>query len=97
MFIQQVTFPFSGGDWTCYIGNGATVTTVPTTVSSAVRHTFEIDYTPSSVVFKINGTTVATITSNIPSGNGLGMAFWCYSFNGGQIVTEYLYATQPSV
>ena len=64
----------NGGNWECVCSSGGSSTTVDsgTAVADTVWYRFDIEVNAaaSSVVFKLNGSTVATITTNIPSGTG---------------------------
>lgn len=67
-------------DGTIYASNADGSTQTKTDVSGAIDlteyNTFQIEYTTTSIVFKINGVTVATHTTNIPSGaTDFGMVF----------------------
>jgi hypothetical protein len=61
----------NSGNWLCSCSNGTGVTSVDSTVTVATgtwyRLEIEVNAAASSVVFKINGTTRATITANIPT------------------------------
>lgn len=61
----------NGGNWLCTCSNGTGSTSVDSTVSVAAgtwyRLEIEVNSTGTSVVFKINGTTRATIVNDIPT------------------------------
>jgi hypothetical protein len=61
----------NGGNWLCACSNGTGSTTVDSTVSVAAatwyRLEIEVNAAGTSVVFKIDGTTRATITTDIPT------------------------------
>ncbi len=89
--------PTNNTVWQVMVSNGVSTTTVSTGVSTTTRAKFEIDYTPASIAFKINGSTVATVTSNIPTTASMFMVFEVYSFASMSLTAEYLYCAQPSV
>jgi len=64
------------GRWTCVCVSAGTETTADSSVSVAAntwaKLEIEINAAATSAVFKINGNTVATITTNIPSGGARG-------------------------
>jgi hypothetical protein len=70
----------NGGKWQCTCVNASGTTSVDSGITVAAstyyRLDIEVNAAASSAVFKIDGTTVATITANIPSGTGerLGVA-----------------------
>lgn len=72
----------NGGRWTCVCVSASTETTVDSGVSVAAntwaKLEIEINAAATSAVFKIDGNTVATITTNIPSGGARGTCtgFW---------------------
>jgi hypothetical protein len=66
--------PAGSTTWYAVTGNGAALTDVDTGITFTARHVLEIDYTSTSVVFKIDGAAVATNTTNIPSTSALAMA-----------------------
>lgn len=66
--------PASATTWYAVTGDGAAVTDVDTGISYSSRHVLEIDYTPTSVVFKIDGAVVATNTTHIPATSALGLS-----------------------
>jgi hypothetical protein len=72
----QAGFQVKAADttWHAIVGDGSSVTEVDTGVAFGARHVLEIDYTPTSVVFKIDGSTVATITTTIPTTSALAIA-----------------------
>ena len=72
----QAGFQIKAADttWHAIVGNGASVTEVDTGIAFGARHTLEIDYTPTSVVFKIDGATVATISTTLPTTSSLAVA-----------------------
>ena len=70
----------NSGKWLCTCSNGLGATSVDSGITVAVdtwyKLEIEVDAAATSVVFKLDGTTVATITANIPTGtsNRLGLA-----------------------
>ena len=70
----------NGGNWLCTCSNGTGSTSVDSTIAAATgtwfRLEIEVNAAGTSVVFKINGTTRATITTDIPTttANRLGIA-----------------------
>lgn len=92
-------FNGTGGFWTCETGDGSSTTSVTTSIAvNSTRHHFEIDYTPSSVVFRIDGNTVATITTHLPSTQALAMCLVNEKSGSSThtLTAEYLYAVQAS-
>jgi hypothetical protein len=61
----------NGGNWLCTCSNGTGSTSVDSTISVATgtwyRLEIEVNSAGTSVVFRINGTTRATITTDIPT------------------------------
>ena len=76
--------------WHCRVSNGSLVTEVATTVAAQTRSVWEIDYTPTSVVFKANGVVVATITTNLPTVGTMAMVFGSDGYQN-TLTSEYLY------
>lgn len=73
----------TSGRWTCegYTGGGTTGGSIDSGVTADTGwHTFEIivNAAASSAVFKIDGTTVATRTTDIPTGTGQATTVSCY-------------------
>lgn len=70
----------NSGNWLCTCSNGTGSTSVDSTIAAATgtwfRLEIEVNAAGTSVVFKINGTTRATITTDIPTttSNRLGLA-----------------------
>jgi hypothetical protein len=78
--------------WHCRVSDGSSLTDVTTAIAAATRSVWEIDYTPTSVVFKANGSVVATITTNIPTLTAMAMCWSSWSGYGTQTLTsEYMY------
>ena len=65
--------PAGATTWYAITGDGASVTDVDTGISFTSRHVMVITYTPTSVVFSIDGAIVATNTTTIPTTSSLAM------------------------
>ena len=65
--------PAAATTWFAVTGDGASVTDVDTGVSFTSRHVLKIAYTPTAVVFTIDGAIVATNTTTLPTTSSLAM------------------------
>jgi hypothetical protein len=96
------TDSLNGGRWQCICSDGLGITSVDSGVAAVadvyIRFDITVDATASSAVFKINGTTVATISNNIPTGtNRTGVLVSKRKTNGTslrQSRLDYLYFSQ---
>jgi hypothetical protein len=85
--------PNGGNTWHAITSGGGSTTDVNTGVAYSARHILEIDYTPASAVFKIDGVVVATISTNLPTTAGMGILWYSNHISGAAIqvlTTEYV-------
>lgn len=64
------------GDWRCVTCASPSITQTTITNPTAGKHTFRIEYNPATpnVLFYIDGTLVATNTTNLPSSTNINLA-----------------------
>ena len=95
-----IGFYTEGGHWFAIVGNGSSYTTTDTGVAGVgSRAKLSFILTSSNLVFLVNGTVVATVTTNIPTtASAMVLDTAAQSGSSGITVTfEPLFAVQPTV
>lgn len=67
----------ASGNWKIYTGNGSNNNAGAISTPSAGRHTFRIEYNPATplVTYYIDGTSVGTLNTYLPSSGDIGLSF----------------------
>lgn len=91
--------PQAASTWSVLAGNGVSYTQIDTGISATTgRQKLQINYSPTSANFLIDGTVVETITTNTPLAGSMYMftftADWASTPN--TLTTEYVFCQAPA-
>lgn len=81
--LLAVGFLLDGSDFYAHVGDGAAETSTAISLPATGSHTFRIEYDfdATTVTYKIDGVTVATINTNVPTANSNEVGFMIWNDN----------------